>query len=322
MPRRQQFQYISRHTNAYRRLAGQYRRYVATSRRPRTYRVRRAVLRRPRGRRAGINGRVRRYKQAVVHHNRRYLGPGRTITARCKNVEFFSFHNSTTIELSAFAGHNLADGVKGLFTYNLTMGLFAHNDELANLKDKYKTFSILNMVITVQLLEVKNNYYRGLADAGFLNIARVNTGGIITPNLFALTQYEDSSPIPPGAGGATADAVDSSLTSVASQWRSHPRAKQVIGKKPTSMYWTCPTYARGRKHDTVPIDTAGTDRVYLFLDAIDSNQRLDKLHLFWQDYIRYAYAEAAEGSHSTLRLVVKGQMFIKAQDSTAWTATQ
>lgn len=203
------------------------------------------------------------------------------------------------------------------------MNNFMTTDNLSNLKDNYKTFSIISLVIRIQLIEVRMPFYRGLAssETGITNVAQMPIGNNpLTPKLFAIKQNFQDSPIPPGASGATSDIADANMYVIAQQWRDHPMTKQVRKTYPTSFHWNCPKYAVGRKHDTGIVNADGSDRIYTLMDHVDSNQIIDRIYIFWEDLYRYGFGGGTNATQ--LKFTVQGQMFIKAQDSTKWTGTQ
>lgn len=282
-------------------------------------RFNRAVLPLARARGAGLNGRMYRWTARQKRQSRRMYARSSALTAKQRGIEILTYKNTQTFLLDAHSMVNLADESKGRQAFNLTMNNIMTPDNILYVKNNFKTFTILKIVLRVQLLEVKLPYYRGIGPvAPYVNTAVMPMPSKLTPNLCAMITNFLDSPVPVGGSGAN-ETLDLSMDSVATQWRDHPKVKKVGETRPTAFYWTAPKYAQGRKHSTVPLDSAGTERIYEFLDHVDQNQQLDRLYFFWKDLLRFAHDDLA--NHTTLKMAIQGTVLLKATDSTKWLST-
>lgn len=296
------------------RISGYRRKYSTTY--PRYYR---AVLPFARAKGAGLNGRMYRWTARQKRASRRMYAKATALTAKQRSFEILTFKNTQTFLLDAHQLHGLADDSKGRAVFNLSMNNIMTADNILYVKNNFKTFTILKVIIRVQILEVKLPYYRGILSAApYNNTAVMPIPSKLTPNLCAMITNFLDSPIPLGGSGVT-ETLEASMDAVATQWRDHPKVKKVGETRPTSFYWTCPKYAQGRKHSTVPLDAAGGERIYEFLDHVDQNQQLDRILFFWKDLLRFAYDDNA--NHTTIKMAIQGTVLLKATDSTKWLST-
>lgn len=292
-----------------------YRRKYSTA----NQRYNRAVLPLARARGAGLNGRLGRWTYKQKRVSRRLYNKSLALTAKQRSFEIVQYRNTTTVILDAHTLVNNADGTKGRTAFNLTMNAIMTPDNILYIKNNFKTFTILKVVLRVQILEVKLPYYRGILGAApYNNTAHINIPGKMAPNLSAMITNFLDSPIPEGGTGA-GDTLDLSMDSVNTQWRDHPKVKKIGETRPTSFYWSCPKYAQGRKHSTTPLDAAGTERIYEFLDMVDQNQQLDRIYFFWKDLLRFAHDDLA--NHTSIKMAIQGTVLLKAMDSTKWLST-
>lgn len=266
---------------------------------------------------------MRQFKTGCLRVGRMLKNTNRTITGKQTNVEFKKFTKTVTVTIDAYTGAGSADAQKGRFAINLSIGNFMDQDNIEYIKDNYKTFNILSCTIRGQIFEIYKPFYRGIAvqsDPTTQNVAMMQIGNNITPRVYTVLQYNADSPIPPGASGTVGtDASDASFLDIEGQWKDHPRAKQLLSKKPFQIYWNSPTYARGKKHSTAPLNIDGSDSLPSYIMA-DSNQQPVALYFYWADLPRYSYS--ATTNSSRIRMNLQFHIFIKLQDSTKWTATQ
>ena len=296
------------------RLSGYRRKYTTAY--PRYYR---SVLPFARAKGAGLNGRMYRWAARQKRASRRMYARSTALTAKQRGFEVLTFKNTQTFLLDAYSMVQYADEAKGRQGFNLSMNNIMTPDNILYVKNNFKTFTILKVIIRVQILEVKLPYYRGILSAApYNNTAVMPIPSKLTPNLCALITNFLDSPIPLGGTGA-GDALELSMDSVNTQWRDHPKVKKIGETRPTAFYWTCPKYAQGRKHSTVPLDASGTERIYEFLDHVDQNQQLDRVYFFWKDLLRFAHDDAA--NHTTIKMAIQGTVLLKATDSTKWLST-